>query len=137
MNKTWIIARHEFLTAVKRTSYVLITLSFPILALLGMGIYQGVSMIGGEGAPPEEKVIGYVDDAGLINSSASSDSIVFVAYNTSEEPEAALLEGNISEYYFIPQDYIERGAVSRFTTIRELAPSSETVKYIEDLLIAN
>jgi len=137
MNKTWIIARHEFLTAVKRTSYVLITLSFPILALLGMGIYQGVSMIGGEGAPPEEKVIGYVDDAGLINSSAGSDSIVFVAYNTSEEAESALLAGNISEYYFVPQDYIERGVVSRFTTKRELAPSSETVKYIEDLLIAN
>ena len=43
MKKTGIIARHEFITTIRRISYILLTLSFPVLGLLGMLFYMGVA----------------------------------------------------------------------------------------------
>lgn len=43
MKKTGIIARHEFTTTIRRISYILLTLSFPVLGLLGMLVYMGVA----------------------------------------------------------------------------------------------
>ena len=137
MNKTGIIARREFITAVRRLSYILLTISFPLLAILGIAIYGGVFLLG-EGAPsPVEQQIGYVDDTGLFNGYTTPQGVVFTAYNTSDEAKDALLAGNISEYYYIPQDYLERGAVSRFTTKWELELPKVTIDEVEDFLVAN
>ena len=135
MNKAWIIARHEFLTAVKRTSYILITISFPILSLLVIGGYAIYSLVEDKAPAAEDIYVGYVDDAGFINDIAGSEGIHFIAYNTSEEAKEDLLVGNISEYYFIPQDYLERGVISRFTTKREMEPPRGTISQVEDILI--
>jgi ABC-2 type transport system permease protein len=137
MNKIWIIARHEFLITVRRLSYVLLTISFPLLSLLIIGGYSAYSLVDDEVPSAEDIKVGYVDDAGLIGNYTEAEGILFITYNTSEEAKTALLEGDISEYYFIPQDYIDRGAVSRFTLKREIEPPGDIIAQVEKILIYN
>jgi len=137
MKKTGIIARHEFITTIRRISYILLTLSFPVLGLLGMLIYMGVANWGGEGALPEELKIGYVDNTGIFNDYTSPDGAVFIVYDTNDEAREALFTEELNEYFIIPEDYVETGLIARYTTERELEQPWETRKLTEDFLIAN
>lgn len=136
MKKTWIIARHEFTTTIRRISYILLTISFPLLALLGILIYLGVVHWGGEGAPPEELRIGYVDETGVFDKYTSPDGVVFILYDTKEEATEALLSDEVSEYFVIPENYLETGVIERYTTKRELELPG-TIALMEDFLLAN
>ncbi|MBE0415192.1 MAG: ABC transporter permease [Dehalococcoidia bacterium] len=136
MKKTWIIARHEFKTTIRRISYILLTISFPLLALLGMLVYLGVTQWGGEGAPPEELKIGYVDETGVFDKYTSPDGVVFILYDTKEEATEALLSDEVSEYFLIPENYLETGVIERYTTKRELELPG-TIALMEDFLVAN
>ena len=137
MKKTGIIARHEFITTIRRISYILLTLSFPVLGLLGMLIYMGVANWSGDGAPPEELKIGYVDNTGIFNDYTSPDGAVFIVYDTNDEAREALFTEELNEFFIIPEDYIETGLIARYTTERELEQPWETRKLTEDFLIAN
>jgi len=137
MSKTWIIARHEFTITIRRLSYILLTLSFPLLSVMGIVIYGGVYLLGGEISPDEKRNIGYVDNTGMFVDYTEMGGMVLIAYNTSGEAKSELLIGNISEFYVIPQDYMENGRVSRYTTKREIELPASTIAVIEDFLIAN
>ena len=137
MKKTGIIARHEFITTIRRISYILLTLSFPVLGLLGMLIYMGVANWSGDGAPPEELKIGYVDNIGIFNDYTSPDGAVFIVYDTNDEAREALFTEELNEFFIIPEDYVETGLIARYTTERELEQPWETRKLTEDFLIAN
>ena len=137
MKKTWLIARHEFTLTIRRISYILLTISFPLLALLGILIYQGVVHWGGDGAPPEELKIGYVDNTGMFNEYTSPDGVVFMLYDTNDEAKEALFEEVVSEYFVIPEYYLETGVIERYTTKRELELPGETMALMEDFLVAN
>ena len=137
MKKTGIIARHEFFTTIRRISYILLTLSFPVLGLLGMLFYMGVANWSGDGAPPEELKIGYVDSTGMFNDYTNPDGAVFIIYDTNDEATEALFTEELNEFFIIPEDYIETGLIARYTTERELEQPWETRKLTEDFLIAN
>lgn len=137
MKKTWIIVRHEFKATTKRVSYILLTMSFPLLGLLGILIYAGVTQWGGEGPPPEELKIGYVDETGIFNEYTNPDGTIFILYDTSDEAREALLGEDVSEYFIIPENYLETGLIGRYTTERELGLPGETMAQMEDFLIAN
>jgi ABC-2 type transport system permease protein len=137
MKKTGIIARHEFITTIRRISYILLTLSFPVLGLLGMLVYMGVANWSDGGAPPEELKIGYVDNTGMFNDYTNPDGAVFIIYDTNDEATEALFTEELNEYFIIPEDYVETGLIARYTTERELEQPWETRKLTEDFLIAN
>ena len=137
MKKTGIIARHEFITTIRRISYILLTLSFPVLGLLGMLVYMGVANWSGDGAPPEKLKIGYVDNIGIFNDYTSPDGAVFIVYDTNDEAREALFTEELNEFFIIPEDYVETGLIARYTTERELEQPWETRKLTEDFLIAN
>ena len=137
MKKTGIIARHEFITTIRRISYILLTLSFPVLGLLGMLVYMGVANWSGDGAPPEKLKIGYVDNTGIFNDYTSPDGAVFIVYDTNDEAREALFTEELNEFFIIPEDYVETGMIARYTTERELEQPWETRKLTEDFLIAN
>lgn len=137
MNKTWIIARHEFSTTVKRVSYVLLTVSFPLLALIGLFVYQGVVLLAGDETPAEDIKIGYVDQTGIFNRYTDPDGAVLISYDGEDDTQGALLAGDIDEYFIIPEDYLETGQVWRFTTRRELEVPRDIMGLIEDFLVAN
>ncbi|MFQ5924828.1 MAG: ABC transporter permease [Dehalococcoidia bacterium] len=136
MKKTWIITRHEFLTTIRRISYILITLSFPVLALLGMLIYMGVTQWVVT-PPPEELKMGYVDETGLFTNYTSQPSVLFIAYASEDEARGALLEGDVSEYFVIPTDYLATGQITRYTVKRELGLPEVTMARMRHFLVAN
>ena len=137
MKKIRIIAGHEFLTAVKRLSYIILTLSLPLLATLGMLAYYGITQWAGEKPPAEKPDIGYVDNTGLFNDYADTETIDFVPYTTEDEARGKLFDGTISEYFVIPSDYLETGSINRYTTKREIEPPYEKLSSIDDFLISN
>ncbi len=136
MNKTLIILRHELLVTLKRTSFVLITLAIPLLMLVGYGVYKGVQ----HWYHPSQQVtkaIGYVDQAGGFDQYTSQPDATLVRYDGEEEAKQALMSGEISEYFVIPNDYISTGLIVRYTMQRELEPPSQTTGSIRDFLISN
>ena len=137
MKKTWTIARHEFITTIRRISYILLTLSFPVLGLLGILIYTGVTQWGGEGPPPEELKVGYVDNTGMFDEYTDPDGVAFILYDTSDEAREALFGEEVSEFFLIPESYLETGLIERYTTERELGLPGATMVLMEDFLIAN
>lgn len=136
MKKTWLIARHEFLTTIRRIGYILFTISFPVLAVLGMLIYLGVTYWV-VSPPPEEQKIGYVDNTGMFNEYTSADGVVFILYETNDAAKETLLSKEVSEYFVIPEDYLETGLIKRYTTQRELELPEATMALVEDFLVAN
>ena len=40
MNKYFLIFKHEFLVKIKSAGYIILTLSLPVAALLGIGVFQ-------------------------------------------------------------------------------------------------
>jgi ABC-2 type transport system permease protein len=137
VKKTWIIVRHEFKTTTRRISYILLTMSFPLLGLLGILIYVGVTQWGGEGPPPEELKIGYVDNTGMFNEYTDPDDVIFILYDTSDEAREALFGEEVSEFFIIPESYLETGLIDRYTTERELGLPGATMAQMEDFLLAN
>ena len=137
MNKVRIIAKHEFLVTVRKLSYILLTLSLPIIVILGLLIYYGVTQWAGEKPPAEKPGIGYIDSTGLFNEYTNTDNVSFVLYATDNEAKQELLNGNISEYFGIPADYMDTGIIYRYTIKREIEPSPSSLNSIEDFLIAN
>lgn len=136
MKKTWIIARSEFTSTIRRVSYILLTAAFPVLALLGILIYIGVTSWVVT-PPPEELNIGYVDGSGIFDDYTHRDGIVFVPYDTAQEARQALLQEHIREFFVIPEDYVATGLVTRYTTARELEPPWATIEAMEDFMVAN
>jgi len=136
MNKTFIILKHEFRQTLKNRSFIILTLSLPLLAILGMGIYQGVQHWYHPGAPQEVK-IGYVDQTGMFDEYTNQTGVPFVLYPDEEQAKDALLAKDIKEYFVIPADYLSNGVITRYTMSREVAPSTKTTGQITDFLLSN
>ena len=138
MNKTVLILKHEFLHTVKRKGFVIMTLAFPMIGLIAMGIFQLVQGMDIPAAPDEEITIGYMDEVGIFEGyTEQPGEITLVAYETQEEATSALLAEDISEYFIIPPDYVSRGVISRYTLEKELEPAGETRWAMKSFLLSN
>jgi ABC-2 type transport system permease protein len=136
MNKTFIILKHEFRQTLKNKSFLILTLSLPLLAILGVGIYQGVHHWYHPAAPQEEQ-IGYVDQTGVFGSYTSQPGILFVLYPDEGKAKDALIAKDIKEYFVIPTNYLSNGVITRYTMSREVVPSTKTTGQITDFLLSN
>jgi len=136
MNKTFIILKHEFRQTLKNKSFIILTLALPLLAILGLGIYQGVQHWYHPGAPQEVR-LGYVDQTGMFGSYTSQPGVLFVLYPDDEKAKDALLAKDIKEYFVIPADYLSSGLITRYTMSRDVAPSTKTTGQITDFLLSN
>jgi len=138
MNKTALILKHEFWQTIKRKGFVILTLAFPLIALLAIGIYQIAQGIDTPLAPDEEVTIGYVDETGkFAGYTEQPGGITFVTYQTQGEAISALLAEDINEYFIIPPDYISTGVVIRYTTEKEVEPPDETLWAMKGFLLSN
>jgi ABC-2 type transport system permease protein len=135
MNKTFIIFRHEFIHMIRRTGFIVLTLAIPVLALLGIGIYQVVSRVATP--PAQETNIGYVDGIGGYNSGTKQGNVTLMRYDDVSAAATALLKGDIKEYFMIPADYVSTGVIQRFTLDRELAPPAQNSAAIQSFLMSN
>jgi ABC-2 type transport system permease protein len=136
VSKVRIIARHEFLTTIKRVSYIILTLSLPVLVILGTLVYYGITQWAGEKPPTEKPSIGYIDNTGLFDEYTNTDNVNFILYVADDKAKQELLNGNISEYFIIPADYMDTGIVYRYTIKREIEPP-DSLNAIEGFLVTN
>jgi len=135
MNKTLLILRHEFGHTVRRRGFIVMTLIVPLIALLLIGVFQLISGIAGPTV--EAMTIGYVDELGGFQQYTSQGNITLVRFDTSDDATEALVNGDIKEYFVIPQDYISTGVINRYTLERQLAASPAITAAINNFLLNN
>jgi ABC-2 type transport system permease protein len=136
MRKTLTILKHELGQTLKRRSFILVTLSIPLLLLIGYGIYQGVQHWT-KPAEPEQRTIGYVDRVGMFAGYTTQGSFSFVSYDSEAEAKGALLADDVDEYFVIPEDYLSNGVIHRFTQRSEMEVPGTIRKTIQDFLLSN
>ncbi len=138
MNKTFIILKHEFLQTIKRKTFIIMSLAFPLLALLGIGSYQ---VFQGIEAPPAETIsFGYVDEVGIFGGFTEPPGetpVNLILFATPEEAVDALLDDRVSEFFIIPEDYLASGSISRFTLERELETPGQSASIVRSFLLSN
>jgi len=136
MNKTLLIMKHEFLNMVKTKGFIILTLAFPVIALLAIGIYQIVQ--GASREPIEAVNIGYIDEIGEFDDFTNQPGdITFSAYGTQEEATSALLAEDINEFIIISSDYVATGRIDRYTLEKELEPAEKTQWAMKSFLLSN
>ncbi|UCD21653.1 MAG: ABC transporter permease [Chloroflexota bacterium] len=135
MNKTRLIFRHEFLHAIKRKGFIILTLIVPVLALIGIGVFQLVST----DEPPlvETVTIGYVDEAGGFDQYTTQGYVELIRFDTPGDATAALINGNVAEYFVIPSDYLSTGVINRYTLERQLETPPVISTAIKNFLTSN
>jgi len=138
MSKTFQVIRHEFIGMVKSKGFIIISLLFPVIALVALGAYQLIQGIGTKDTPTEEVVtIGYVDEAGGFDDTSQTGDIIFDRYQSTEEATEALIAGDVEEYFVITPDYISTGRIDRFTLERELEMSGSIWSAVRNFLLNN
>lgn len=135
MNKTRLIFRHEFLHAIKRKGFIILTLIVPVLALIGIGVFQLVST----DEPPlvETVTIGYVDEAGGFDQYTTQGYVELIRFDTPGDATAALINGDVAEYFVIPSDYLSTGVINRYTLERQLETPPVISTAIKNFLTSN
>jgi len=138
MNKTFVILKHEFLQTIKRKAFIIMSLAFPLLALLGIGGYQ---IFQGVEAPPADTIsFGYVDEVGIFDGFTEPPGeppVSLTPFATSEEAVDALLDEQVSEFFIIPEDYLTTGLINRFTLERELETPGQSASIVRSFLLSN
>ncbi len=137
MNKTVLILRHEFAQTVRRTSFIIMTLAFPLLALIAIGAFHIVQGIAAPPSTGEIISIGYVDKVGQFGMYTEQPGTTLIPYHTEDDATHALLGGEIKGYFVIPTDYMSTGAVTRYTRERELEPPAKVESAIRNFLLGN
>ena len=113
------------------------TLAFPLLALLSIGIYQIVKNIEAPSPTTETVTIGFVDKVDQYSGYTEQTGVNLVSYATEESAKAALLDKTIKEYIVIPPDYVSTGLVTRYTLQRELEPPQQVQAAVRNFLLEN
>ena len=146
--KIFVIARHEYLTNVKRLGFIIMTAIVPALGAVGLLL---VTILGGEfrqigdflarQVVGEEKPLGVVDDSGLFSPLQADYREDFVLYQSEEAAGDALEAAQISEALLIPEDYLETGKVIVLTQgsgfgAAEVGDSSRIRAFFVDHLLA-
>ncbi len=135
MNKTFLIVRQEFLRTIRRTGFIVLALSLPVIALLAIGVQHIVS--GVTKPPPEVTRIGYVDEVGGLDQFTTQGNITLVSFDSPEAAKQALINKDIKEYFVVPPDFISTGVINRYVTQRELAPPDATTAAIKNFISSN
>jgi ABC-2 type transport system permease protein len=137
MNKTAIIFKNELLTTLKRKGFIITTLALPALGILAILIFQLISSFM---KPPVQTAVtrvGYVDQVGIFAGYTQYDKLELVQYASPQEANAALVAGQVQEYFVIPDNYVASGMINRYSTKTELEPPSNVVNATRSFLVNN
>ncbi len=116
----WTIARHEYLTNLRRPGFIFFTLLVPALGVIGLivaAFFSGQasdfleSQFGGAGQP-----LGVVDQSGLYTTVPPEYSGDFRLYAAEDAARRDLLAEELSGYVVIPPDYVDTGALTAYST---------------------
>jgi ABC-2 type transport system permease protein len=135
MNKTFLIFRHEFMRTLKRKGFIFLTLSLPVLALIGIGVFR---IISGMSAPSTQITkVGYVDEVGGFDQFTRQGNIELVSFQTTEDATQALLDKDVKSYFVIPSDFVSTGMIRMYDTQKQLEPPTATIGAIKTFTSSN
>ncbi|MGC9356793.1 MAG: ABC transporter permease [Anaerolineae bacterium] len=114
VRKGWLVAKHEYLNRVRKRSFLIAVLGFPLL-MAGVMAVSIILILAGI----DDRPVGYVDQAGFVNTSAIPTlqedlDVEFRAYPDEEAAQEDLEGEVIQAYYVIPGDYLETQEVSLY-----------------------
>jgi len=135
MNRTLLVFRHEFLRTVRRAGFIILTLSLPVAALLGIGVYRVAS--NAQNPPAQETRIGFVDQLGGLTQSTTQGTIVLIPFDSEGAARQALIQKDVEEYIVIPPDFLSAGTVQLYTTNQQVSPPEEITAAITRFISAN
>lgn len=112
MHNFWLVARHEFKKRTGKRSFLISTLAFPVLIMVGLGLLILLTIQAeGSGRP-----IGYVDHSGLlanpVSPPAAEDSVPLMRFPDEDRARTALSQGEIGAFYVIPEGYPQQPRIS-------------------------
>ncbi len=135
MSKVLLIFRHEFGLTAKRVGFIIMTLTPPVVALLGIGISN---VAAGHAQPTAQTItIGYVDQAGGFQVLSDTGNIVFTHFDSVDEATQAAVSGDVAEFFVIPVDFMTSGVVQRYTLHNEVTAPDATATAIQDFITSN
>jgi ABC-2 type transport system permease protein len=120
MKKILLVLRHEFLTMIRRPSFLIGMFGVPLIGVAAFFIAGAINrnsqaqsvleeVVSG---PQAEEIEGYVDLSGIIQTIPGSvPQGMLEAYPDEAAARAALQMGEISAFYLVPEDYLVSGDV--------------------------
>jgi ABC-2 type transport system permease protein len=145
MNKTFLVARQEVRTTLRRKTYLFFALGLPLL----MGVISLVVILINRsnvqtvepslpGAAEESESQGYVDAAGLgAIEPPGIPAGSLVRYDDEGAALAALEAGAVEGYFLIPADYLAGGELVYVTSIYNPLGGNMSTRAVEWLLLVN
>lgn len=109
MAKIWLIAKHEYLTNIRRRSFLFGAFGIPVITLIMMTLVFGL-VIDNEADVSRLGTIGYVDQAGVLAAQIDLPKN-FSVYASDEAARAALDAGTIGAYFSVDANYLNNGAI--------------------------
>jgi ABC-2 type transport system permease protein len=144
MRNIFLVTKHELLTTIAKRSFWVMTFVFPaFIILLNVGtqvmtrsaIGDSDAFVPGELGDLEDRVIGYVDQSGVMDKiPPEMPEDLLSSYPNAEAAQAALESGEISSYYLIPSDYIASGEM--VVVVADFRPFGEGTDSLMEYLIA-
>ncbi|MGB9889134.1 MAG: ABC transporter permease [Anaerolineae bacterium] len=121
-HKIWTIARHEYLTNLRRTGFLVMTAIVPALGLIAL-VLTVLLLPRGDAVADwlqrqfdvGRKPIGVVDRSGYFTPILPEYQESFVLYESEEAAEAALRTDELQAVLVIEEDYLESGRVVALT----------------------
>jgi ABC-2 type transport system permease protein len=136
MHKFWLVVKQEYLIRVRKKSFIVGTLSFPLI----FGIIIAVTIFIIE-RDKNTKPLGYVDHCGILTRGLlpeledDEEMIEMVAYPNQEIALTALEAGNIQAFQVIPENYLESHKVDLYYW--EEYPDQSVLNDFNDFIRAN
>lgn len=137
MNRVLLIARREFMTNVKRRSFLLSAFGLPLI-IIAAQFAVGYLAEKQSRATGTLGQIGYADlTSDQLLSLAVGKPAEFQAFANQESAQDALLAGEIGAYFVVPVDYMEQGVVHAYG-IKDISRGIENqmANFLTDNLLA-
>ena len=128
MKKWRIIAKHEYITNIKRKEFLFVTFGLPLFFLAIMGISF---LLMGIGTQSEENKIGYIDRTGLFDSSN------LTKYTDEGLARKDLMDNKITNYFVIPENYTATGKIFIYSSRKDFANNMKIEEQINNFLLDN
>lgn len=136
MSKASLIFRHEFLRRIKSAGFIILTLSVPVAALLGIGVFRLAKTLF-EDPEAIAAAIGYIDQVGIFDGHTDMGVTKLIPFASRQEANQALANGEISEYFVVPGDFTSTGIIQRYTIENQASTPAPTARLIWSFLTLN
>lgn len=117
-SKILVVARHEYLTNVKRVGFIIMTGLVPALGVVGLlaatllsGQARQVGDFLARQVTGANKPSAVVDDSGILTPIQPQYRDAFISYESEDAAKEAVEKGEVSRALLVPEDYLETGKI--------------------------